>query len=107
MQIHTLLKHLVTVDIGKDLRDPGNERGSEQSEFAALAGSLEKPFGVLREEFDSLAGAVFQHESRATRRADARNGGRREGEGLCFGKPGEALIEAAHNNVGSQSFRRA
>ena len=66
-----------------------------------------KSFGILRQEFDSLAGAVFEHESRATGRADARNGRRREGKGLRFRKAGEALIEAAHNNIGGQSFRRA
>ena len=102
-----MLQHLVAIHIGKDLRDGGNERRGEQSKLRPLARSLEKSIRILREEFDSLAGAVFEHESGAARRANARNGGRREGKGLCFSKPGEASIEAAHNNIGSQSFRRA
>ncbi len=79
----------------------------EQSKLRPLARRLEKSIGILRQEFDSLTGSVFEHEGRAAGRADAGNGRRREGEGLRFRKAGEALVETAHDNVGGQSFRRA
>ena len=78
-----------------------------RGELRPLAGGLDESFGILRQECDSLAGAVFEHERRAARRANARNGRRREGKGLCLRNSAEALVEAAHNNIGGQSFRRA
>src|SRR5207237_9598685 len=99
-QIPSLLEHLGRVYVGKALRGGGNKRRGERSELGPLAGGLEEPIRILRQECDILAGTVLEHEGRAAGRANAWNGGRREGERLRFGKPGEPLVEATDNDVG-------
>ena len=99
-QIDSLLEHLVAVHVGKDLRGAGDERRGERSELGPLAGGLEESIRILRQEGDILAGAVLEHEGRTAGRANARNRGRREGERLGFGKPGEPLVEAVHDDIG-------
>ena len=73
IQIHTLLEHLVAIDIGEDLRRARDKRRGERRKLRPLARRLKESIRVLRQELDALAGAIFEHERHAAGGADAGN----------------------------------
>jgi hypothetical protein len=98
VQVDGLLEHLVTVDLGEDLRHAGNEGRRHRGELRALAGGLEELFRVGGEKLDGSPGAVLQHEGHSAGCADAGNGRRREGERLRLGQHVQPLVDLLHDH---------
>ena len=97
-----LLEDLVAIDLGEELRRARQQGGEEPRELGSLPRGGQELLGVLGEERGILARAILEHERHAAGRADARDGGRREGEGLRLGHAGQLLVQLADDHVGGE-----
>src|SRR5262249_13026736 len=102
-KIHTLLHHLVMIDISKYLRNAADKGRHQGRELGTGAGHFKELAGVLRQEFDTPARTIFQHERNTTGGTDTRNRWWREGKRLRFHQASKPLIKAAHDDVSRKS----
>src|SRR3954451_17389644 len=71
--------------------------GAQTGQFRAFAGRFEVSVQVSGKERDVPAGAIFEHESEATGRANSGNGGRWERESVSFGQPRQLPVQPVLN----------
>src|SRR5262249_32536737 len=97
-----LLEDLVTVDLGKVLWHARQQGREEPRELRPFPGGGQKFVRVLGEERGILARAILEYERHTAGRSDARDGGRREREGLRLGHAGQLLAQLSYDHVGGQ-----
>ena len=102
VQGNILFEHHVAVHVREDLGHVELCSGDDASQFRPVLAGLDESLGLLREEGDSAAVAILEHEGDASRVTHAGNRRRRKGKRHGTGERGKLGVQAVGEYVGGQ-----